>query len=428
MKRLGVFTTVILLTSVSALSCQNPRKDIERPERIVSLRQVMYDSSTYAKLAQLWKEYYEEYPSEEAYANWMYAAGYAEPNRDYEWQLKKGVDKYPANPVLLYLLGKEKQTRGDYVEGLQLLEKSAALDPSYIEPWFSLVVVYLSRGDRERTDVALRRILESGTVQDEVMDFCYNMLASLEPNAILIVNGDNDTFPGWILTRIVKFRSDVSIVNRSLLNTDWYPASLVKEGVPPFVTEAGRDSLSKQLSADFEQARQGKIPFSDVPFLGDRLVPRIVDAAHRVHRPVYFACTLEGSKLLKEIASRGRHLGLVTLVTSASQSYESQCRDLLSVWLRSYRTGGLDGWRVRYERGAPAGRMLMRNYATCLYSLRDAVSAASGSDQLSLFHWYRDHLLPLLPEEVTSDVNPMWCSKTAPQEIQDWCKSQGITR
>jgi len=427
MKNTAIFAAAILLTSFCAITCRSPQKDLERPEHIVSWRQVTYDSATYAKLARLWKDYDDAYPSEEAYGNWMYAARYAK-DPEFESLLKKGGDKYPSSPILLYLLGNQKQTHGAYVEAIQLLERSAALDPGYMDPWFSLVVAYMSRDDRERTDVALRRILEGGGVQDEVMDFNYNMIAGLEANAILITNGDNDTYPGWILTRIVKFRPDVNIVNRSLLNTEWYPLSVVKDGVPPFITKAGRDSLSAQMETDFNEAKQKKLPFSSVPLLGDRLVVRIIDAAQRAGRPVYFACTLDDNTLLRELKSHGRSLGLATLVTPATKPYEAQCRDLLNTWIRDFRTGGLDSWRVRYEKNPRSGRMLMHIYAAALSSLRNPISSAGGEVQLSLFRWYRDHLLVLLPTELADQTNAMWCGKSAPREIQDWCKKQGIHR
>lgn len=416
---------ILILFAIFFLGCEKEIRNIERPEKIVSKRQVVYNEEIYIKLANLWETYYNEFPSEDAYANWMRAADYA-GLQNYDHLLEKGLAKYPNNPTLLYLTALTKYGATDNSEAITILERASRLDPTYLDPWFALAVDYMASGNKEKADVALRKLLEEHAISDEVMDYNYNVITLLDKNAILITNGDNDTYPGWILTRIVNYRPDVRIVNLSLLNSEWYPSYLVrKEGIPNFIT---RDELLELRKTILLQIKKGKSQIPPTGPFSDTLLTLLINSARVNNIPVYLASTLYSSKIIDEYKEKGFNLGLITLVEPSGQAYSSMLKSVIDKWLNEFRIGGLESWNLKYGKESAAGKLLIINYGEALKSLMGAIIKYLPDKRIDLFHWYQKYLADLIPADKIDTINSSWCQSDDVKEINDWCKSKSYIK
>jgi len=101
-------------------------------------------------------------------------------------------------------------------------------------------------GDHDRSDRYTAR------------DIAKNYLSSCAPNAILFTNGDNDTFPLWYVQEVEGYRTDVRVVNLSLLNTDWYIDQMKRKA---YDSEAVPFSLTHD---EYVQGKRAYMPVMEV--------------------------------------------------------------------------------------------------------------------------------------------------------------------
>ncbi len=78
------------------------------------------------------------------------------------------------------------------------------------------------------------RLTASRAKETLARDFAFDLLQSVEPYGILVTAGDNDTFPLWYAQEVEGIRPDVTVINLSLANTDWYLRQMQRRPLPDF--------------------------------------------------------------------------------------------------------------------------------------------------------------------------------------------------
>jgi hypothetical protein len=111
--------------------------------------------------------------------------------------------------------------------------------------------------------------------------YARNMLIGLEKDAIIFTNGDNDTFPLWYIQEVEGFRTDVKVVNLSLLQTPWY------------IIQCKHNEPKTPITWTDEQIyRLTPVPTQDGWLMVRDLAVQHILRANEWKRPIYFAVTV----------------------------------------------------------------------------------------------------------------------------------------
>jgi len=144
-------------------------------------------------------------------------------------QMEQNVpDSYEYNMVKWLIGGSDQRY-------LPYLEKAAELAaPDRTEHLDGMI----NTGEIQRNIIMRDRYskqkFDAGEVSPGMLYYNYNTLIGLEPDAILITAGDNDTYPAFVLQSL-GIRKDVHVVNAALIQIDEYRDKLFKElGLDPW--------------------------------------------------------------------------------------------------------------------------------------------------------------------------------------------------
>jgi len=141
-----------------------------------------------------------------------------------------GYEKLESGRVKEYLLYADK--------ALEQFHKVFQINPKY-ETWVGNIYtkycnenlhVYHTLLSIMEEELA-KSYLKEGLYNQQILAFAKNYLISCPPGAILITNGDNDTYPLWYLQAKYNYRTDVRVANSQLMMTDWYN-EMLRENLP----------------------------------------------------------------------------------------------------------------------------------------------------------------------------------------------------
>lgn len=122
--------------------------------------------------------------------------------------------------------------------------RATACDPTDGNAWLAIWTESIYRGDKNMEKKTLHALIETGFLTPAILSYNRWMLRHVPEDAILLTNGDMDTYPAVALQEVESYRPDVAIVNYSLLNTKWY-ARFVRDkyDIPLPVKDSELDDL-----------------------------------------------------------------------------------------------------------------------------------------------------------------------------------------
>lgn len=263
----------------------------QKPEKVYSVVKQIKSYDWYKTQAKLWKqEINKDSGNTQAWVN-FYAANRMARMTDAEtWNKEKGdyfqdlteiVDyakKAIPNTFEYYHIKVWDKGVFDKAQS-EIMFKAQKIDPDRIDMITNYVSYYEINRDKENMKKYCTKWFNSNDISSGIINYNYNVLNTLEDNAIIFTNGDNDTYPLWILQYAKGIKKEVGVFNVNLIRIESYRDKLLAENkIPAFDYEKFKKDYKTEM--DYPQA----------------IIRHIIK---NTKRPIYMASTLS-SEYYKE--------------------------------------------------------------------------------------------------------------------------------
>ena len=212
------------------------------------------------------------------------------------------------------LRGRYYDPRSDSDSNWVHLSAALRCDSTDGNVWLALWNDAILREKNDVMDQALRKLRETGFLTDAALSFGRWLLESLPPDAILVTNGDMDTYPLLTLQETENLRPDVVVAEYGLLGTQQDQRYLSKRYALPLpLDNASLDSLVKTDDAK-------KSPY----WLAGKIFNGWVRMKNdgRLERPLALSVTFDRS-LYKDISDQFVYAGSYMLWTERPEAVDS---------------------------------------------------------------------------------------------------------
>jgi len=248
-----LYKYLIALLGFSFFCQQSPLAETNRPEKVYRFIYQMKEADWYERQAALWKHEVEnDRQNAETWYNYFMASRYS------IWKGDADTYKSKTEAILKemgeYIPESYEYNYLQYYNGnrdLNLLEKAYRIDPKRPDALYEFILHYEKSGQKDKLKKFCAELYQTEDIAPGLLNYNYNMLASTEPNALLFTNGDNDSYPGWVLQENFGIRPDVSVLNLHLcfVDREFLKQKLAEKGINVDAASYPVDKMSTFLAA-----------------------------------------------------------------------------------------------------------------------------------------------------------------------------------
>jgi hypothetical protein len=352
---------LLIIAFLSCFACQAIADTQTSPEPILSITRVEKPFFYYQEQAKLWQaETIKDKKSAAAWWNYFKAARYAnmksaEEKKPFDLdeiaqRIQEEIPDSFENHYIQYVQkGRAQQSFDDLLKAYEIAPERSDIQES-------MALYYEINLNREKLRGVMQRIFDTKDYSPGALKWNYNMLMSVEENAILLTWADNDTYPSWILQLVQNVRPDITIINASLMTgfEDYRKAAFERADIPAFTMTA-------------EEVNNNSTDYS---------VKMVEHICKKSQRPVYFAPTI------RQII-RDKFNGDL-FMTGLAFKYAEESFDNIAVIKNNYENKFLkDYLTVNFEKetSEQVVNVMNLNYLPALLRLHKHYEAAGESEK-----------------------------------------------